>query len=114
MLGTRHRPRRAPWPSDHRFPPVFHLLPNRTALASVWTPTDRRTGRLPRAQSRNAAVSTSVVVREPEHRSTDMGSIVVFENVSPDGASRDPSGEEAFSPHGGRAGLTPSDRQNWD
>ena len=43
-----------------------------------------------------------------------MGSIVVFENVSLDGVIQDPTGEEGFSPHDWRAGLTPTDRQNWD
>jgi hypothetical protein len=41
-----------------------------------------------------------------------MGSIVVFENVSLDGVIQDPTGEEGFSPHDWRAGLTPTDRQN--
>ena len=43
-----------------------------------------------------------------------MGSIVVFENVSLDGVIQDPTGEEGFSPQDWRAGLTPTDRQNWD
>jgi dihydrofolate reductase len=42
-----------------------------------------------------------------------MGSIVVFENVSLDGVIQDPTGEEGFSPYDWRAGLTPTDRQNW-
>ena len=43
-----------------------------------------------------------------------MGSIVVFENVSLDGVTQDPTGEEGFSPHDWRAGLPPTDRQEWD
>ena len=43
-----------------------------------------------------------------------MGSIVVFENVSLDGVTQDPTGEEGFSPHDWRAGLAPTDRQKWD
>jgi dihydrofolate reductase len=43
-----------------------------------------------------------------------MGSIVVFENVSLDGVTQDPTGEEGFSPHDWRAGLPPTDRQKWD
>jgi dihydrofolate reductase len=43
-----------------------------------------------------------------------MGSIVVFENVSLDGVTQDPTGEEGFSPHDWRAGLPPADRQKWD
>ncbi len=43
-----------------------------------------------------------------------MGSIVVFENVSLDGVTQDPTGEEGFSPHDWRAGLPPADRQRWD
>jgi dihydrofolate reductase len=43
-----------------------------------------------------------------------MGSIVVFENVSLDGVTQDPTGEEGFSPQDWRAGLPPTDRQKWD
>ena len=43
-----------------------------------------------------------------------MGSIVVFENVSLDGVTQDPTGEEGFSPHDWRPGLPPADRQKWD
>ena len=43
-----------------------------------------------------------------------MGSIVVFENISLDGVTQDPTGEEGFSPHDWRAGLPPTDRQKWD
>jgi dihydrofolate reductase len=43
-----------------------------------------------------------------------MGSIVVFENVSLDGVTQDPTGDEGFSPHDWRAGLPPTDRQKWD
>jgi dihydrofolate reductase len=43
-----------------------------------------------------------------------MGSIVVFENVSLDGVTQDPTGEEGFNPQDWRAGLPPTDRQKWD
>jgi dihydrofolate reductase len=42
-----------------------------------------------------------------------MGKIVVFENVSLDGVTQDPTGEEGFSRDDWRAGLTPSDREEW-
>jgi dihydrofolate reductase len=43
-----------------------------------------------------------------------MGSIVVFENVSLDGVTQDPTGEEGFSRHDWRAGLSSTDRDAWD
>lgn len=43
-----------------------------------------------------------------------MGKIVVFENISLDGVTQDPTGEEGFSRHDWRAGLAPADRQAWD
>jgi dihydrofolate reductase len=42
-----------------------------------------------------------------------MGSIVVFENVSLDGVTQDPTGEEGFNPHDWRAVLAPTDRDKW-
>ncbi|WP_406265505.1 dihydrofolate reductase family protein [Nocardia sp. NBC_00881] len=42
-----------------------------------------------------------------------MGTIVVFENVSLDGATQDPTGEEGFSRDDWRAGLAPTDREEW-
>ncbi|GAA4612491.1 dihydrofolate reductase family protein [Actinoallomurus liliacearum] len=43
-----------------------------------------------------------------------MGTIVVFENVSLDGVTQDPTGEEGFSRLDWRAGLAPTDRTEWD
>ncbi|MFK8908295.1 dihydrofolate reductase family protein [Streptomyces sp. YS-3] len=43
-----------------------------------------------------------------------MGTIVVFENVSLDGVTQDPTGAEGFSRHDWRVGLTPTDRAAWD
>ncbi len=43
-----------------------------------------------------------------------MGTIVVFENVSLDGVTQDPTGEEGFSRYDWRAGLAPTDRAAWD
>jgi dihydrofolate reductase len=44
-----------------------------------------------------------------------MGTIVVFENVSLDGVTQDPTGDEGFSRSGDwRTALTPTDRQEWD
>ena len=43
-----------------------------------------------------------------------MGSIVVFENVSLDGVTQDPTGEEGFSARDWRAVLAQSDREKWD
>ncbi|MGW2863157.1 dihydrofolate reductase family protein [Streptomyces sp. NPDC001205] len=43
-----------------------------------------------------------------------MGTIVVFENVSLDGVLQDPTGEEGFSRHDWRAGITPTDREAWN
>lgn len=43
-----------------------------------------------------------------------MGTIVVFENVSLDGVTQDPTGEEGFSRYDWRAGLAPTDREAWD
>jgi dihydrofolate reductase len=43
-----------------------------------------------------------------------MGTIVVFENVSLDGVTQDPTGDEGFNAHDWREGLPPTDRQQWD
>jgi dihydrofolate reductase len=43
-----------------------------------------------------------------------MGPIVVFENISLDGVTQDPTGEEGFSPDDWRARLAPTDREKWD
>src|SRR5947209_369106 len=43
-----------------------------------------------------------------------MGSIVVFENVSLNGVTQDPTGEEGFSARDWRAVLAQSDREKWD
>jgi dihydrofolate reductase len=42
-----------------------------------------------------------------------MGTIVVFENVSLDGVTQDPTGEEGFNRDDWRAGLAPADREEW-
>lgn len=42
-----------------------------------------------------------------------MGTIVVFENVSLDGAIQDPTGEEGLSQVDWRAMLSPADREEW-
>jgi dihydrofolate reductase len=65
------------------------------------------------ARFSDAAGSTSVVVRPHEHRSTDMGTIVAFENVSLDGVTQDPTAEEGFNREDWRAGLAPTDREEW-
>jgi dihydrofolate reductase len=66
-----------------------------------------------RARFSDAAGSTSVVVRPHEHRSTDMATIVAFENVSLDGVTQDPTAEEGFNREDWRAGLAPTDREEW-
>jgi dihydrofolate reductase len=42
-----------------------------------------------------------------------MGTIVVFENVSVDGITQDATGEEGFNSVDWRAGLDPTDREEW-
>jgi dihydrofolate reductase len=42
-----------------------------------------------------------------------MGTIVVFENVTLDGVTQDPTGEEGVSGEDWRAGLGPTDREAW-
>src|SRR2546430_1820661 len=42
-----------------------------------------------------------------------MGTIVVFENVSLDGVTQDPTGEEGVTRSDWRAGLAPTDREAW-
>jgi dihydrofolate reductase len=42
-----------------------------------------------------------------------MGTIVVFENVSLDGVTQDPTGEEGFCAVDWRAELSPADREAW-
>ena len=42
-----------------------------------------------------------------------MGTIVVFENVSLDGVTQDPTAEEGLNRVDWRAGLAPTDRQEW-
>jgi dihydrofolate reductase len=42
-----------------------------------------------------------------------MGSIVVFENVSLDGVTQDPTAEEGFNREDWRTGLSPADREEW-
>jgi dihydrofolate reductase len=42
-----------------------------------------------------------------------MGTIVVFENVSLDGVTQDPTAEEGFNREDWRAGLAPTDREEW-
>lgn len=42
-----------------------------------------------------------------------MGTIVVFENVSLDGVTQDPTGEEGFCAVDWRAQLSPADREAW-
>ncbi len=43
-----------------------------------------------------------------------MGTIVVFENISLDGVTQDPTAEEGVSRADWRAGLTPADREAWN
>ena len=43
-----------------------------------------------------------------------MGTIVVFENVSLDGVTQDPTAEEGFNREDWRAGLSPTDREEWE
>ncbi len=42
-----------------------------------------------------------------------MGTMVVFENISLDGVTQDPTGEEGFSGADWRAALSPSDQAAW-
>jgi hypothetical protein len=42
-----------------------------------------------------------------------MGTIVAFENVSLDGVTQDPTAEEGFNREDWRAGLAPTDREEW-
>ncbi|HWF27369.1 MAG TPA: dihydrofolate reductase family protein [Mycobacterium sp.] len=42
-----------------------------------------------------------------------MGTIVVFENVSLDGVTQDPTADEGFNREDWRAGLAPTDREEW-
>src|ERR1043166_8865479 len=43
-----------------------------------------------------------------------MGTIVVFENVSLDGVTQDPTADEGFNREDWRAGLATTDRREWD
>jgi hypothetical protein len=43
------------------------------------------------------AVSASVVADHADHRRTEMGKIIISENISLDGVVQDPTGEEGFS-----------------
>jgi len=59
------------------------------------------------------AVSTSVVADNTNRWSTDMGRIVISENVSLDGVIQDPTGDEGFK-FGGWFGQMPDkDREEW-
>jgi dihydrofolate reductase len=43
-----------------------------------------------------------------------MGTIAVFENISLDGVTQDPTADEGFNKTDWRDGLSPSDRSAWD
>jgi dihydrofolate reductase len=61
----------------------------------------------------DVAVSTSAAADDTNKRRTEMGKIVISENVSLDGVIQDPTGEEGFR-HGGWFGqIGDKDREAW-
>jgi dihydrofolate reductase len=61
----------------------------------------------------DVAVSTSAAADDTNKRRTEMGKIVISENVSLDGVAQDPTGEEGFR-HGGWFGqIGDKDREAW-
>src|SRR6516165_6314959 len=76
--------------------PSFPVVPVRT----VWTPTEAGTGRSTAAQFPERAPSPSPMAVELIEGRSQMGRIVVSENVTLDGVVQDPTGEEGFR-HGG-------------
>jgi dihydrofolate reductase len=65
------------------------------------------------AQFPDVAVSTSVLVDSADEGRTEMGRIIVSENVSLDGVVQDPTGEGGFR-HGGWFGqIGDKDREEW-
>jgi dihydrofolate reductase len=60
----------------------------------------------------DVAVSTSLIA-DIRQRGTDMGKIVISENVSLDGVIQDPTGEEGFRLGGWFSQMGSSDREAW-
>jgi dihydrofolate reductase len=65
-----------------------------------------------RAKFCDVVVSPSVVA-DNFNEGTEMGKIVISENVSLDGVVQDPTGEEGFERGGWFAGVGDKDRQEW-
>jgi len=61
----------------------------------------------------DVAVSTSVVADDTNKRRTEMGKIVISENVSLDGVIQDPTGEEGFRLGGWFGQIGDKDREAW-
>jgi dihydrofolate reductase len=61
----------------------------------------------------DVAVSTSVVADDTSKRRTEMGKIVISENVSLDGVIQDPDGEEGFRLGGWFGQIGDKDREAW-
>src|SRR5438309_8703334 len=98
------RPRPEPVTSGSLSPP------SRTPSSTPWpasilvqTPAERRTGRLVDAQFPAPRCLHRWQSRTPRKGRTEMGKIVVSENVSLDGVIEDPAGVEGFR-HGGWVG----------
>jgi dihydrofolate reductase len=66
-----------------------------------------------RAHFADHAVSTSVEADNRHRRRTDMGKLVVSENISLDGVIQDPRGEEGLGRGGWFARIADTDRAQW-
>jgi hypothetical protein len=65
------------------------------------------------ARFAGVAVSASVVADDTSRGRTDMGKIVISENVSLDGVIQDPTGEEGFRHGGWFSQIGDKDREAW-
>jgi len=99
--------------------PAIFALVRRNELSDAATKTTIRepqpapTGRLtaPRLQGRTSA--PVAVADNTNQRSTEMGKIVISENVSLDGVVEDPTGEEGFRHGGWFSQFVDKDREAW-
>jgi dihydrofolate reductase len=60
-----------------------------------------------------ADASTNAASNSPDERRTEMGKIVISENVSLDGVVQDPTGEEGFTRGGWFVEVGDRDREEW-
>src|ERR1700712_620077 len=92
----------------------FTFLMGRVALLHVMqTPAEGRTGRSHRAQFRIVAVPTSASATTDEHEETDMGRIIISENISLDGVIEDPTGDEGSASGGWFNEIGQDTRDAW-